>query len=203
MFGFYRKILKGLKPNAVSTAAGVALLVMISSAVWASGGAEGAHALNWKDFLFRLLNFSIMIAILYKLLKKPAANFFASRSENIAKLLEEVEEKKQAAEAKAAEYKAKLKLLDEETEKIVAEYIAEGERERQKIVEAAEKQAEYIRQQARFAIQQEIKAAKESLQEEIAELSVAAAEDLLKKNIRPADQKRLVKEFMTKAVEAK
>lgn len=167
--------------------------------------AEGGHGggLPWKDFFLRLMNFAIMVGILYKLLKKPMSNFFASRRENIQRLLEELEQQKKDAEDKAAEYQAKLAALDKETEKIVAEYIQEGEAEKQKIVEAAERQAAYIKEQAKLAIQQEIKAAKESLQEEIAELSVGAAEDLLKKNIRPEDQDRLVDEFMTKAVETK
>ena len=178
----------------------VAVLMTVCPA-WAAE--SGGHALNWTDFMLRFLNFAIMLAILVKLLKKPIANFFKSRTENIEKLLEELEAKKRAAEAKAAEYKSRLDRLEQETGQIVDEYVQEGEREKQKIVDAAAKQAEYIKQQARFAIQQEMKAARESLQEEIAELSVAAAENLLKKNIRPADQQRLVEEFTIKAVEAK
>ena len=54
-----------------------------------------------------------------------------------------------------------------------------------------------------MTIQQEVKSAKEKLQAEIAELSVAAAEDILRKNIEAQDQQRLVQEFMKKVVEAK
>lgn len=78
-----------------------------------------------------------------------------------------------------------------------------GEAERQKIIDTANKQAEYIKQQAQLSIQQEIKAAKESLQEEVGELTVAAAEKLLRKHLKPADQDRLVRDFMTRVVEAK
>jgi F-type H+-transporting ATPase subunit b len=144
-----------------------------------------------------------MAAILVKLLKKPVANFLASRRENIDKTLAELEQKKQEAEAKLTEYTAKLAVLERETEKIVTEYVQEGEIEKQKIIDAAEKQAHYVRQQAEMAIQQEVKSAKEKLQAEIAELSVAAAEDILRKNIEAQDQQRLVQEFMTKVVEAK
>ena len=177
--------------------------VLMATVALASGGGEHGGGLPWKDFFLRILNFTIMVGILYKLLKKPMANFFSSRRENIQRLLKELEEQRREAERKAEEYKAKLAALDRETEQILAEYIQEGEAEKQKIVEAAEKQAQYIKEQAKLAIQQEIKAAKESLQEEIAELSVNAAADLLKKNIRSEDQDRLVDEFMTKAVEAK
>lgn len=192
--------MKGWK---TTSAALVAVSLGVATAAFASAGGGQEAGLPWKDFFLRLMNFAIMVAILIKLLKKPVANFFSSRRENIQRLLTDLEEKKKEVEAKAAEYQAKLAALDKETEQILAEYIQEGETEKQKIIQAAEKQAQYIKEQARLAIQQEIKAAKESLQEEIAELSVSAAEDLLKKHIRPEDQDRLIDEFITKAVEAK
>jgi len=180
------------------------LLVVLDGAAWAAGGGGGeGHGLNWTDFALRFLNFAILAAILAKLLKKPITGFFSSRRESIKSLLAELELKRREAEQKTAEYKARLAALEEETKKIVDELIAEGQLERQKIVEGAHRQAEYLRQQAQLAVQQEIKAARESLQEEIAELSVAAAEEILRKKMKADDQDRLVREFMTKVVEAK
>jgi F-type H+-transporting ATPase subunit b len=143
------------------------------------------------------------VAVLYKLLKKPVSNYFKSRRENIQSLLEEMERSKKEAERKAAEYKAKLAILDQEAEKILQEYIAQGEREKAKILEAAERQANYIKQQARLAIQQEVEAAKKELREEVAELTVKAAEDILRQKMDMGDQERLIEEFIVKVVEAK
>lgn len=165
--------------------------------------AGGGHGLNWWDFTLRSVNFIILVLILGKLLKKPISNFFTSRRENIKLLLAELNEKQAQADAKAAEYRSRLSLLEDETRKIVSELITEGEAERQRILEGANRQAEYVRQQAQLAIQQEIKAARESLQEEVANLSVSAAEDILRKNIKSEDQDRLIKDFMMRVVEAK
>ncbi len=179
------------------------MLLALPASVWAAtAGGHSAH-LNWSDFLFRLLNFGIMVAILVKLGKKPLRNLFASRREGIRQMLEELETKRQEAETKCEEYKTKLAALESETQKIVADYIQEGEAEKQKIIEAAERQAEYVKEQASMTIQQEMQAAKDSLQQEIAEASVAAAEELLKKNMQFEDQERSVQDFMTKVVEAK
>lgn len=178
------------------------LLGLHAIAVASEAGGHGG-GLNWKDFLFRVMNFAIMAAILFKLLKKPLGRYFASRREDIQKMLADLELKKQEAEQKCAEYKAKLAALDEETQKIVSEYVQEGEMERAKILEVAERQAAYIKEQAELSIQQEIKAAKDSLQKEVSELSVTAAEDILRKNMQSDDQERLVGDFMTKVVEAK
>lgn len=181
----------------------VMLTAVVSTLAWASGEGGGHHELNWWDFTLRLMNFAIMLGLLVYLLKKPLSSFFVSRRANIQNTLAELEAKKLEADRMCAEYQAKLATLDQEVGQILAEYIQEGETEKRKILEAAEKQAEYLKQQAQLAIQQEVKSARESLQEEIAELTVAAAEELLRKNIKAKDQERLVKEFIAKVVEAK
>jgi F-type H+-transporting ATPase subunit b len=180
-----------------------ASLLALQGICWASEGGGHGGGLNWMDFVYRFVAFVILVAILVKLLKKPICTFFRSRREEIQQLLADLEAKRLESEQRSAEYKAKLAALEDETKKIVAELVVEGEAERQKIIDAALKQADYIKQQAQLAIQQEIKAAKESLQEEIGELTVAAAEKLLRKNLKPADQDRLVRDFMTSVVEAK
>lgn len=180
-----------------------ALLLGLQGIGWASEGGGHGGGLNWTDFAYRLVAFVIMVGILVKLLKKPLSSFLTSRREEIQKLLAELESKRLEAEQRSAEYKTKLAALEEETRKIVDDLVAEGEAERKKIIESAERQAEYIRQQAQIAIQQEVKAARESLQEEIGELTVSAAEELLRKNIQAEDQDRLVRDFMTRVVEAK
>lgn len=171
----------------------------------ASASAEGGHGegLNWADFFTRLFVFAVLVGLMVKLTKKHIVNFFSSRRAQIQGLLAELEAKQKEAEERNTATKAKLAALEEETRKIVAEMVAEGEAERQRIVDAATKQAEYIKGQAQLAIQQEAKAARESLQREIADLSVAAAEELLRKSIQADDQDRLVRDFMTRVVEAK
>jgi F-type H+-transporting ATPase subunit b len=179
---------------------GLVVLLALGNA-WASE--EGGHSM-WPDFWQRVLNFTIMVAVLVFLFKKfNLKGYFTKRTENIANTLRDLEEKKKEAERTYQEYKQKLSRLDEETDRILQDYIEQGEREKSKIIANAEKAAADIRQQTDLAITQEIKSAKESLQREIAELSVTAAETLLKEKIADDDQKKLVDDFMTKVVEAK
>ena len=102
---------------------------------------------------------------------------FAAREE-IQRLLQSWIPRPRRPEEEHAEFQARLASLEQETRKIVDELIAEGEAEKKKIIEAAHRQADYIQQQAHIAIQQEIQAARDSLKEEVAELSVSAAEEL-------------------------
>ncbi|RLB06051.1 MAG: ATP synthase F0 subunit B [Deltaproteobacteria bacterium] len=169
----------------------------------AAEGAHGGGSAQFKDFLYRILNFSILVGVMYYVTKKPLANFLANRKESIRRTLQELELKKAEAEKKYEEYQGKLAALDEETKKIIEEYIQEGEREKQKIIEAANKQAQYIKEQAQFAIRQEVKTAKADLQREIAEMTVKTAEEILRKNIKKKDHDRLIDEFRKKVVKAK
>jgi F-type H+-transporting ATPase subunit b len=178
-------------------------LLVLQGICWASEGGGHGGGLNWTDFAYRLVAFVLLVAILVKLLKKPISNFLTSRREEIQALLAELEAKRLEAEQRSSEYQAKLAVLEDETKKIVADLIAEGEAERQKIILSAHKQADYIKQQAQLAVQQEVKAASEELRAEISDLTVAAAEALVRKNLGPADQDRLVRDFMTRVVEAK
>ncbi len=172
-----------------------AFVMAFGGVALAAGG--GGHENNWWDFFLRTLNFTILVVILYKLLKKPIANFFSARQESIQSKLADLEAKKLEAERVSAEYRARMAALEVETEKIITELVAEGEAEKEKIIAAAGRQAEYLRQQAELAIQQEIKLARESLQQEVAEMSVRAAEDLLRKHMQLEDQGRLIQEFLS------
>ncbi|MBW1981442.1 MAG: F0F1 ATP synthase subunit B [Deltaproteobacteria bacterium] len=170
---------------------------------WAAEAGGHGGTSKWPDFWFRVLNFSLLVGILYYVARKPIKQFFAKRTQTIAGTLAELKAKKQEAEKTFQEYNQKLAQLDKETERIIQEYIEQGEAEKAKIIASAEKAAAEIRQQAELAIQQEIKTAKASLQQEIAELSVATAEKVLKEKIEPEDQQKLVNDFMTKVVETK
>jgi len=194
---------KMLRSRQFAPLVGTVLYFGSLTSAWAAEAEGGHHHLNWTDFTYRTVAIVIVVAVLIKLLKKPVANFLTSRREEIQRLLSELELKIAEAKAEQASAQAKFASLEEDTRKIVNELIAEGEAEKQKIIEAAHRQAEYIQQQAEIAVQQEVQTARDSLRGEVADLSVAAAQDIIEKKMKAEDQQRLVREFMIKVVEAK
>ncbi len=193
---------KMLKSGLFASLAGVALSLTWLTTAFAAE-AEAAEPLNWTDFAYRVVATTIVVVVLVKLLKKPIATFLSSRREEIQRLLAELETKTAEAKAEQAQVQEKLAKLEEETRKIVDELIAEGETEKQKILEAAHREADYIQQQAQIAIEQEIQAARDRLKDEVIDLSVEAAQNIIEKKMKNDDQRRLVSEFMSKVVEAK
>ena len=204
-----------------------ALIVFLLTAgpglAWATSSAEGdsAHAVSeagghgeegaaghggvsedkFWDFIWRSLNFGVLAVVLIVVLRKPAGQFFTNRRDTISQTLKDFEAKKVEADARFKELEAKLSDLAAEREKILADYIKEGEEEGAKIVAHAHEMAEVIKKQAEVTIGVEIKAAKEELTNEIAGMAAAMAEDLIRRNIDEKDQIRLVEEYLDKVVQ--
>ncbi len=179
------------------------LLVGITcSAVCAAGGGhEVDSGVLLKDFLYRVLNFSIVVAILVYFLRKPLKNALGGRTEEIAKALAESKKVKEEAEAKFAEYDRKLAQATDEIAEISAAIRREGELEKQKIIASAKEMAVKIELDAGKAADLEVAKARIELQREAVELAVGIAEDLLKKNFTKDDDARLIDEYMQKVGE--
>ncbi len=178
------------------------LLVGITcSAVCAAGGHEVDSGVLLKDFLYRVLNFSLVVAILVYFLRKPLKNALGGRTEEIAKALAESKKVKEEAEAKFAEYDRKLAQATDEIAEISAAIRREGELEKQKIIASAKEMAVKIELDAGKAADLEVAKARIELQREAVELAVGIAEDMLKKNFTKDDDARLIDEYMQKVGE--
>ncbi len=174
------------------------LLFGLSVGVGYSAG-EGGHGVTpsqIKNLIWWSVNFLALIVLLYKLLKKPVVNFFKSRQENLLKQYEELLAKKKEAEAKYLELQEKVKNLKEEAETIYQNYIEQGMREKEKILEEAKLQAARLKEQAQLYISQEMEKAKDILRVELAQEAVKLAEEILRKNVTEEDQKVLYKNFV-------
>lgn len=89
--------------------------------------------IDWKLLIAQLVNFAILLAILYKFVYKPLLAFLEKREAMIAKSVED---------AQAIERRLK------ETEKASAEALVQARIEASKVLEEAEKVAEERRRQA-------------------------------------------------------
>lgn len=164
------------------------------SVALASGGGDAMM----MDFVYRIMNFAVLVGVLFFVLKKPLKNGLAGRAQSIKDELEELEAKREQAEREYALMEKRLNDAETERESILEEYRKQGAREKARIIEDAHILSERIKSQAQFTIEQETKQAKAELRREIADLSAALAEDLVKENITADDQKHLVKDYLAK-----
>ena len=164
--------------------------------------AEGAvdHKAQLYDFAWRLLNFAILMYILYRLAWKRLVNFFRNRREDIKTSLAETKDRRIEAEDKFKEYEIKLAKATDDIQGISEMIKEQGLAEKQKLIADAEKAAEKMKEDARARMDQEMKKAGSQLRTEAVELSIKVAEDILKRNVSPEDHEKMVKEYMDRMV---
>jgi F-type H+-transporting ATPase subunit b len=141
----------------------------------------------------------LAIALVF-ILRKPLSQALGSRIKGIKEQLEDLETRKAEAEKKLAEYNDKLAQLEKEAENIIDDYIKQGNDAKTRILKEAESSAEKLKALARRNIEHEFEQAKLKLQEEIFEISLQQAEEIIKSKISAEDQDRIVDEYLKKVV---
>jgi F-type H+-transporting ATPase subunit b len=174
------------------------VIFSISTALCASG--EGGTKGWVSTDTFRVMNFTVLAVALFFVLRKPLSQALSSRIKGIKEQLDELEAQKAEAEKKLAEYNQKLAQLEKEAEKIVDDYVRQGNEAKARILKEAEASAEKLQVQARRNIEHEFAQAKLELQKEIFEKSLVKAEEIIRSKFSGKDQDRIVDDYLKKVV---
>ncbi len=150
------------------------------------------------DWLPRLINFAIIATVVVYFTRKPIRDFFAARSADIAKAMQDSKETRERAVAALVEMERKIKDLEAETARMIADAQARGEKDRQALVEEGKKIAQEVQQQVKMGIDIEVQKARTALAVEASLLSLDLAEGRIKEKISGQDHERIVKEYITK-----
>lgn len=163
---------------------------------WASAAEAENHMPPISQIWFPLGNFLIFAFIIVYYALPPVRNFLRSRRDEVITMIQEASAKKQQAEAIVQDYKRRLARLDQEVQAIQASLEAEGEREKTKLLSEMQILAAKIKEDTRFLADQEVKAARQKIREEMATLAEATARDLIEHHLSASDQGRLVEDFI-------
>ena len=162
---------------------------------------EGAGTAGWQEFvplgtLAKVLNLLIFVGVLIYFLRRPLGEAFRARREGIRLELMRAQEERNAALAKLEEVEGRLSRLDAEVEAIRVQARKEAAEERSRIERATEEDIRKLREQARREIESTAKAARAELRAYTAEQSVRLAEGMIRRDIRPEDDARLMSEYI-------
>jgi F-type H+-transporting ATPase subunit b len=172
----------------------------------AAGGEQGTEhaappAKGWQATdTYKVMNFVVLAVALVFLLRKPVKQALADRIQSIKNQLSELEAQKAAAEAELAKYNQRFQKLDQEAEKLIAQYVQQGEEAKARILKEAETAADKLQEQARRNIEHEFKKARQELQDDVLEKALAKAEEMVRDRISDGDQERLVDDYLSKVV---
>jgi len=196
-------ICRSIKMPKLRILAGIVMTGLImagtASALWAAG--EGGHeeeavAIFSLAMLWRVINFTILFAVLYKFLSQPVRDFFAGRRGEILASLEEAKKSKEEAEAKYQELSKRLANRDEEFSDIRKNATENAENLKERMIAEAHEKATRMEEKAKESIEQEMKKAREILKREAAELALKLSEEKLVKELTAEDHRRFMDEYI-------
>jgi F-type H+-transporting ATPase subunit b len=152
----------------------------------------------WWDYpgfeVWKFVNLAIFVgALVFILLRKAKlGEAFRARSESIKAELEKARSERDAAIAKLKEVEARLAGLDSQIASIKERSQIEAVEERERIAQSTEAEIAKLTEQGQREIENAGKTAKKDLRRFTSEQSVRLAEEMIKRDIRPEDDVRLI-----------
>lgn len=150
-----------------------------------------------------LVNFVIFVALLVKLLGKRLNAAFADRSTTIKTQVETNERELKEANDEREQWKTRLAGVDQESTELIENSKADGERQKEKIVENAKEYADRLRNDTGVIMEQEAASAQRSLQLEVSLQALEKAEAMLRSSITDEDRTRLFEQAVAQLADGK
>lgn len=154
-------------------------------------------SIDLYTLIWAIINFFVLLAILYKFLYKPVLNVLDSRKEEVANNLSHAEASKKEAEEMFADYKRQLQEATLQAAEIVNKANKTAEEAKNEIISQARKEAANISERALNEIEREKDKALKEVRDEIANLAVLAAGKVLEKSITKEDHDKMINDFIS------
>lgn len=161
----------------------------------AEGGGTGLIDVNFT-LIVQLVNFLLLLVLLYKFVYTPLLGALESRSAAIKQQLAEAQAAREAAQRQLTEFEARLTASQAEAQAARDRALREAAELRERLTAEARQEAGRLVESARAEIEQDVRRARAELRREVAGLAVTIAERLIQKNVQPEDQERLVQDAL-------
>jgi F-type H+-transporting ATPase subunit b len=161
---------------------------------WAAEAAEhggGLISLD-KSLIVQGINFLILLVILQRLLYKPLMAKMEERTAAIKKSLDEAQAARADAARQREENEGRLRAAYAEAAAIREQALKEAADEQKRLVDGARAEAQRLVASAKAQMDTEVRRAREELRREVADLSTAVAETLVRRSLRDDDHRRIV-----------
>ena len=169
--------------------------------ILASEGSGNGDTSGWMEkwlsfdpglFMWTIVTFFIVLAILKWKAWGPLINALDKREEDIREALASAEKARQDAEKASSEYEDMMRKAQAEAQQIVSEGKAAGERVKNDIQSAANDNANDIIEKAKAQIDAERRKAIQEIKSSVVDLSMDAAAKVIERNLDSDDNRKLV-----------
>ncbi|MEX1349981.1 MAG: ATP synthase F0 subunit B, partial [Desulfobacterales bacterium] len=154
------------------------LAVVIGILLLGSEASAANNSDDWRptfDLVMRWLNFGIIVFILVKYARTPIKDFLLSRREEVAREIELVEGKKEAANKKIEDA---VRMLDESEvrfARVKERIIQEGETKKQKLIEDAKQESKILIESTMKKIDNQLLDAQKAFKSELVDAAISLA----------------------------
>lgn len=147
--------------------------------------------------LAMVLNFLILVGLLFRFGRKPVLDGLLNRKKSIMQDIDAAQELKSDAEERLRKYEKQLGNIEARRRELTAEFQAQFEADKTRLLAEAREKRTRLLKDAEFRVSQDLKTAQAELLTEAVDGAVKAAEEILGKRVEAADHERLADEFLT------
>lgn len=155
--------------------------------------------INLPTLLAQIVNFLLLLGLLYLFAYKPILRMFDERSRKVKESMEQTEAIKEQAALAEAEAKRQIEAASQEGQEVIARAVRTGEEVRQEAQQDARKDAESLIARARVEIQGERDGAIDELRREFADLTILAAEKVIERSLDKEAHRQLINKTLEEA----
>ncbi len=152
--------------------------------------------INLPSLIAQLVNFGLLLLLLYFLLYKPILRMLDQRSAKIKESMQKAEEIKERAAKAEEEVKAQLDAARKEGQALVTQARQIGERVKEEARVEARKETESLLARAQDEGRRERDEAVQELRKEFADLAILAAQKVINQSLDKQAHQRLIQEVL-------
>lgn len=174
---------------------------MLHLSVFEVMAAEGPG--DWRplfDQVMRWFNFLLLAFLLIKFSKAPIKKFLEGQKQDIADEIDGLEAEKEEILGQIVESKNQLENSQKRLAELKKTIIAQGEKNRQKIIEDAQQESQMMLTSAKLKIDSRITEARKVLKSELVDSAFDLAIKQLPGKITDEDNQKFIDAFMSRAV---
>jgi F-type H+-transporting ATPase subunit b len=164
--------------------------------VASEGGALGSFGISWQLFLAQLINFGIIIFVMWKWVLTPVAKRLQERTNNIEKSLQDARSTEEDKVNFDAWKKEEMVKARQEAASVIKQAQDESLRVRDELIGKAKADQQAVVNEAKSEIAAEKEKVMKAIKSESAELIMVSLEKILRKKMNAKEDEEYIEEIL-------
>lgn len=153
--------------------------------------------LNWQLFVAQLINFAVILFILWKWVFTPVAKKLQERTDKIEKAMRDANTTEKEKQEFAVWKEAEMRKTRQEASGIITAAQVDATKAKDEILKQSKEEQLKLVEQAKKQIEQEKNLQLQSAKSELADIVTQAAEKILRKKLDEKSDKELIKDSLS------